>query len=275
MAVPRSLVWATHIDVMALDRVLLRRPGYLVVRSPSNPLYWWGNLLLFDSPPASGDRPRWELLFEAEFAHEPRVRHRTFAWDRTDGPLGAAQEEFLAHGYYLEKTVGLVASPDQIRPHRRENRDVVVRTLDPDGDRRLWDAVIEVQAASIDESEDAEAHREFSRARQRDLRRLFAAGRGAWYVALDAGGGGDVVGSLGVVVTGARGRFQAVDTVAAYRRRGIASRLVAEAAHRSAERYAVERFVIAADPDYHALGIYESLGFERVEQVCGVCRRPG
>jgi hypothetical protein len=33
--------------------------------------------------------------------------------------------------------------------------------------------------------------------------------------------------------------------------------------------------VIAADADYHALGIYESLGFRRVEQVAGVCRWPG
>jgi hypothetical protein len=34
---------------------------------------------------------------------------------------------------------------------------------------------------------------------------------------------------------GARGRFQAVDTAAAYRRRGICSRLLVEAARRSAE----------------------------------------
>jgi ribosomal protein S18 acetylase RimI-like enzyme len=75
-------------------------------------------------------------------------------------------------------------------------------------------------------------------------------------------------------VTGGRGRFQVVDTALAYRRRGICSRLVVEAARRSTDRHGAERFVIAADPDYHALGLYESLGFRRKERVAGVCRWP-
>jgi hypothetical protein len=32
--------------------------------------------------------------------------------------------------------------------------------------------------------------------------------------------------------------------------------------------------VIAADVGYHALGLYESLGFERREHVAGVCLWP-
>jgi ribosomal protein S18 acetylase RimI-like enzyme len=32
--------------------------------------------------------------------------------------------------------------------------------------------------------------------------------------------------------------------------------------------------VIVADEHYHALGLYESLGFERAERVLGVCRPP-
>jgi hypothetical protein len=49
---------------------------------------------------------------------------------------------------------------------------------------------------------------------------------------------------------------------------------VVEAAHHAAEHYRADRLVIAADPDYHALGLYESLGFERRELVSGLCRRP-
>jgi hypothetical protein len=36
---PRSLVWATDIAVLALDRVVERRDGYLGVRSPGNPTF--------------------------------------------------------------------------------------------------------------------------------------------------------------------------------------------------------------------------------------------
>jgi ribosomal protein S18 acetylase RimI-like enzyme len=105
------------------------------------------------------------------------------------------------------------------------------------------------------------------------LRALFRAGRGAWYVAIEPSTGA-VFGSCGVVVTAGRGRFQAVDTALAHRRRGISSRLVVEAAHRASEDFGAKRFVIVADAEYHALGLYESLGFERAEHVFGVCLWP-
>jgi ribosomal protein S18 acetylase RimI-like enzyme len=272
---PRSLVWATDIDVLPFDRVVERRDGFFVVRSPSNPMHYWGNLLLHDEPPRPGDAARWEALFDAEFGDEPRVRHRTFAWDRTDGAIGAAREEFGPLGYDVEESVGLVADADRVRPHARENRDVVVRALDPapGADEELWDAVVELQVASRDAGHDEEEYRAFVRARLGDRRALFRAGRGAWYVAIDSASG-DVASGCGVVVAAGRGRFQAVETALAYRRRGIASRVVAEAARRSADDHGAARFVIVADPGYHALGLYESLGFERAEHVVGVCRWP-
>ncbi len=270
---PRSLVWATDIDVLPLDRVVERRDGFLLVRSPGNPAHYWGNLLVFEAPPAAGDRLRWEALFEEAFGGDERVRHRTFAWDRTDGAAGVAREEFGAHGYDVEESVGLVA--ERLTPHPRESRDVVVRALDPaiGADEDLWDAVVEVQVAGRDEGHDEESYRAFSRARLDDRRALVREGRGAWYVALDPDTGA-VAGSLGVVVTDGRGRFQVVDTALAYRRRGICSRLVVEAARRSVEEHGAERFVIVADVGYHALGLYESLGFERREHVFGVCCWP-
>jgi ribosomal protein S18 acetylase RimI-like enzyme len=270
------LVWATDIDKLPPDRVVLRRDGYLVVRTPSNPPFWWGTYLLFDDPPATGDRTRWEQLFDAEFGDEPRIEHRTFGWDRVDGEIGDAQSEFVEAGYYMEDTIGLVAAPDQIRPHPRENRDVTVRTLDPapGADRELWEQVVELQVASRDEDhpEPEDVYREFTRYRMDELRMFFREGRGAWYVAL--AGEDTVAGSCGVVVTGERGRFHAVDTAAAHRRKGICSRLVVEAAHRSAKNHGAARLVIAAEADYHALGLYESLGFQRAEHVHGVCLTP-
>jgi ribosomal protein S18 acetylase RimI-like enzyme len=271
--VPRSLVWATGIDVLPLDRVVERRPEFLLVRSPSNPAHYWGNLLLFDDAPVAGDALRWEAMFDEVFADEPRVRHRTFAWDRTDGVPGAAHEEFASRGYRIDESIGLVAEAHQLAPHARENRDVEIRALDPGADEELWDAVVEVQLAGDDDEHEAESHRAYTRARIGDQRALFRAGRGAWYVAVDPTSG-EVAGSCGVVVTEGRGRFQAVDTAIAHRRRGISSRLVVEAARRASEDYGAQRFVIVADPAYHALGLYESLGFERAEHVFGVCLWP-
>jgi ribosomal protein S18 acetylase RimI-like enzyme len=273
--VPRSLVYATEIDVLPLDRVVVRRDGYLMIRSPSNPAHYWGNLLIFDEPPAEGDAQRWEQLFAQEFGDEPRVRHQTFAWDRTDGSAGRAREEFVSCGYDLQETVGLVAEPGQLRDHPRANREVLVRTLDPapGADAELWDAVVELQVSGREEGHGEESYRVFTLARLADRRVHFQAGRGAWYVALDPSSG-DVAASCGIVVTAGRGRYQVVDTALAYRRQGIASRLLIDAARHSANTHGAERFVIAADANYHALGLYESLGFTPQERVLGVCRWP-
>jgi ribosomal protein S18 acetylase RimI-like enzyme len=273
-AVPRSLVWATDIDVLPADHLVVRRDDHLVVRSPSNPGHWFGNLLVFDDPPGGGDRRRWEAVFAAEFADEPAIRHRTFCWDRTDDAVGAAPAEFEAAGYELERTVGLIAPPGDIRPHQRANREVAVRPLRPQrgaGDEALWEQVVELQVAGRAQRVDKDSHREFSRRRLGDLRVLFLAGRGSWYVALR---GDEVVGSCGIVVTDGRGRFQVVNTAAAHRRQGICSRLLVDAARHAAEVHGAQRLVIAADAGYHALGIYESLGFRPVERVAAVCRPP-
>ena len=272
---PRSLVWATDIDVLPPNRVIERHDDFLSVRSPSNPGHYWGNLLLFDDPPRASERERWEELFDAEFADEPRVRHRTFAWDRTGGELGSARVEFVEHGYELEETVGLVASPDELHDHPRANRDVTIRSLDPHGeaDLELWQQVVEVQVAAREESFGEDEYRQFSRTRQADLRTLFRRGHGAWYVALEPREM-RVLGSCGLVVTSGRGRFQTVDTVAEHRRQGICSRLLVEAGRSAAEHHGAQRLVIGADPHYHALELYETLGFRAVERVAGVMRHP-
>ena len=113
-AVPRSLVWATHIDVLGVEDVVERRDDHLVVRSPSSPSFYWGNLLLFDAPPGPGAGERWESIFADAFADDPRVRHVTLAWDGPDAPLGSAQAEFVPRGYDLDSSIGLVATPAEL-----------------------------------------------------------------------------------------------------------------------------------------------------------------
>jgi ribosomal protein S18 acetylase RimI-like enzyme len=274
-AVPRSLVWATDIDVLPLDRVVERGSGFLLIRSPGNPAHYWGNLLLFDREPRAGDAVRWEALFEDVFGDEPLVRHRTFGWDLTDGTCGAAHEEFSSRGYEIEESIGLVAHASQLVRHSRENREVAVEALDPTigADEARWNAVVELQVAGREDGHGEEEYRSFTRARLADRRALFRAGRGAWFAAIEPDTG-EVVASCGVVVTADRGRFQVVDTAPTHRRRGICSRLVVEAASRARDDYGAERFVIAGDADYHAVGLYESLGFERAERVFGVCAWP-
>jgi ribosomal protein S18 acetylase RimI-like enzyme len=281
---PRSLVLATDLDVLPGDRVVRRDGDHLVVRCPSNPHHWWGNFLIFDAAPRAGDGERWESRFAAAFADAPEVTHRAFTWDEPGGGEGAVVAEFGDRGYEVTRTAGLIAAPGEITAHDPAGRgsggtadgEIEIRSLDPrDGcDEPLWEGAVGVQLANeAADPQDGAAFEPFSRARLRDLRVLFAAGRGAWYVAIDRSAG-TVVAGCGVVATGTRGRFQAVDTVPSHRRRGIATTLVAHAAVDAAARHALRSLVIAADPDYHAIGIYRSLGFRERERTCGAHRPP-
>jgi hypothetical protein len=102
----------------------------------------------------AGDALRWEQLFETEI-DESVGGHRTFAWDTRDGSLGAAREEFLTRSYELEEIVGLVGTPDRVRPHSRGNREVSIVALDPTGgtDLDLWDQVLGARGREVDACE--------------------------------------------------------------------------------------------------------------------------
>lgn len=132
---------------------------------------------------------------------------------------------------------------------------------------------MEIQVADRDaERFNIDQHRAFCQVRMDDVRTLLMARAGAWYVALTAGG--EPVGSCGVIVTDGRARYQAVDTVDGHRRRGICSRLIVDAARDAAAHHGARTLVIVADPGYHALGIYTSVGFTAAEEMAGVCRAP-
>ena len=186
-----------------------------------------------------------------------------------------AREEIPPRGYELEEYVGLVAGHDEVAAHPRQNHEVVIQALEaaPGLDEDLWAAAVELQVANREAQFGEESHRVFTRARLAELRAHFELGRGTWYVARDAARG-EVVAGCGIVVTGGRARFQAVVTDHDHRRQGICSRLVVEAADHAAATYGAERFVIVADAAYHALGLYESLGFSRSERVFEAIRRP-
>jgi hypothetical protein len=74
----RSLAWRTDLIFPAFDGEIIDRGPFLVIRTPSNPSFYWGNFLLFDRPPGPGDEDRWPPLFADEIGTPPSVRHQTF-----------------------------------------------------------------------------------------------------------------------------------------------------------------------------------------------------
>jgi GNAT superfamily N-acetyltransferase len=267
----KSLLAATDIDVLPDSSIVEDRGEYVVVRTPTNPNFFWGNFLHWRRAPRAGDREVWEAAFDAEFGERPE-QHAAFSWD-VIGADGAALEEFGSAGYRMDRAVALVAEPHELVDHPRANRDVMVRALDPHGDEQLWAEVHDLQFAGREPGHVESNYDEFLSARMRDRRVRFEAGDGAWFVAQMPDG--TVAASCGVVVTDGRARYQAVDTLEAYRRQGIASRLVTEAGRVAVARFGARQLVIGADAEYHAMPLYESLGFVIRERCLAVVWWPG
>ena len=83
----QGLGWRTDLALLEISgSVLEDRGDHVVVRTPDNPTFWWGNFLMLAGPPAdAADARQWIGAFEAEF---PVAQHRTFGIDGTGGSRG-------------------------------------------------------------------------------------------------------------------------------------------------------------------------------------------
>ncbi len=257
----RSLAYRTNLFFPAYEGQILDRGEYLVVRTPSNPTFYWGNYLLFSHPPGAGDEIRWRELFAREIGVPPGVQHQAFGWDSPEGEVGLI-EPFLGLGFEADQ--GVVLTSSQPQPPARPASFVTIRPLASDAD---WNTAVEFQVACREPGLDEREYRIF-RARAMDrYRRMSADGRGDWYGAFFDD---RLVGDLGLFHQAGLGRYQSVTTHPDYRKRGIASTLVYEAGRRSIARCGLQSLVIVAEPDSSASRVYASVGFVAVERTVGL-----
>lgn len=235
------------------------RDGYLVVRTPANPTFHWGNFLLLSSP---GPASSWVEAFAREF---PDAEHIALGIDGTAGELGDA-EGWTAAGLTIELDTVMTAA--EVTPPPHPNTDADFRMLDSDED---WDAAVELKAAVNTEHEPV-GHRVFARRLLTAMRDLQERGAGGWFGAF---ADGHMVSGLGVFTDGSGvARFQSVDTHPEHRRQGLAGTLVYKASRYALDQLGVRTLVMVADPGYSAIRVYRSLGFTDSEAQVHLIRRP-
>jgi len=261
----RSLGYRTDLIFNRFSGVVADGGDCVVVRTPSNPGYYWGNYLIFRDPPGDDALPEWKRRFHQEIASRQPAPHFAFGWDSPAGERGRV-EPFLAEGFILNENV--VLTTDAVSPPPHPNGEVSIRPLTTDGE---WAQALENQVACHAAEFALPAYRVFKERQMGEYRRMAAAGLGAWFGAFLEG---RMVADLGVYVDGPVARFQAVETHPDFRRRGICATLVYEAAHHAQAALGAERLVMVADEHYHAARIYESLGFRPTERQLGLELRP-
>jgi ribosomal protein S18 acetylase RimI-like enzyme len=234
--------------------------GYLTIRSPRNPTFWWGNFLLIPESALQDEAATWMSRFAGAF---PGAAHVAIGVDATGAPA-LQPPGYRAAGFRLECSTVLTAAAVREPPHR--NDAALFRRLATEDD---WRQAVELQVASSDEPA---AAREFCERRIADQRRLAEAGHGACFGAFQAG---RLAAQLGLFSDGGTvARYQNVGTHPAARRQGLAGTLVYHAGRYGLGALGASTLVIVADPDYSAIRIYRSVGFAGQEIQLSLEREP-
>ncbi len=257
----RSLGYRTDLMIRTLEGSQIEDRGdYLVIRSPRNPGYWWGNFLLLGHP-EPGQAARWVATFAAEF---PAARHVALGIDVIE--IGDVHiGEYVAAGLQPQRFTVLTAQELAEPPH--PGRSAAYRELSGDDD---WRRAEELRA--ITNAGEPGADPDFLRARSAAERALTEAGHGSWFGAF---AGDELVAQLGLITDGSGiARYQNVETHPAWRRRGLAGSLVVAAGRHGLDVLGVTTLVIVADPLADAIKLYRSVGFADAETQVGFERQP-
>jgi GNAT superfamily N-acetyltransferase len=242
--------------------MVVDRGTYLLVHTPDNPDYFWGNFLIFPAPPSQGDCERWLFLFEKELGHRAGIHHQAFIWDGTCST--ADLSEFKSREFSVESTT--VMTSRHLSTPRKPHRGLAIKKVET---AREWEEVLELQIATTQSSFAPDAYRTFMTKKFTQYRSMTEKGLGHWFAAYL---GSKLVADLGIFFDEDIGRFQNVETHAEYRRQGICQTLVYQVSTWMLERDPSLTLVVEADVYGDAERIYTSLGYVESEQRTSLCR---
>ncbi|MFL6158767.1 MAG: GNAT family N-acetyltransferase [Marmoricola sp.] len=235
------LGWHTDLAVLRLGGSTVEDRGdHLVITTPANPSYWWGNFLLVTDPEAVHDPARWLDAFEQQF---PDAEHRAIGLvaEPADPQAWLDLRLFLEYADVLV-THGPVAPGPLADGYR-------VKIL---GDGDDWERSTRMRQLAFPTQDEFEA-------KVTETRIAIAPdGAETWFGAFL---GDELAAELGIADCGdGVARYRSVVTHPDHRRRGLTRHLLAVAAAHATERGA-STVVIVADADTDAGRLYRSAGF--------------
>ena len=253
--------WATDLAILEHTGSLVEEhPDHLVVRTPTNPDFHWGNFVLVTDEDAVDDADGWVGVFGDAFP--------AAGWVAVGLPrMPAAPAPWVALGLDLELE-DVLTTRTLPRPAPLTPGYTVRRFEGEDWEQDLARSVAENDTTG---EEDPASFLRFARGQLRARQDVSARGLGAWFGAFTAD---DVlVADLGIVRCGSISRYQDVTTDEAHRRHGLASHLLGVAAQWAADA-GCDQWVIVTGATNPAGRVYRACGFEPDTGAVQAYRRP-
>jgi GNAT superfamily N-acetyltransferase len=261
--------WHTDFVLHRFGAQVLERDDCLVVRTPSNPGFYWGNFLLLPQPPANEEVHHWLARFHEEIAAvQPGSRHVAIG---VNAPADAvARPAWAAAGFETHVTTLMMLAPGGLQPPSPPRGECLLRPLDLATE---GEALIDLEATDADGFEPS-GYRAYLRLQHRRYQAMQAAGLLTWFglrcegrLAASCGLLRDAAGP------GAMARFQRVVTHPAMRRRGLASAMVAGVACHAFDAWGARAVAMVADPADVAITLYRRLGWREAGTAMDLERR--
>lgn len=267
-----------------LNCILEQKYEFNIIRTPSNPIFYFGNFLALKIPLYRFDLNKWQAIFRDSFQHEPRVKHFTFTWERNIGNTDSDHEsntsaivkKFVAAGYEYEETHILTMNYDQFLQSNTNikplDKNIEFREISSESDWQQWQDV-GVENQDGDHSE--ESFRTYLADNILNYKNLAKNNYGEY---LGAFIDGKIIGYAGMYFLEGVARFQDVRVIEGHQNKGIAKQLLIQLINRQKQKHGavqpIETYVIVADEHYHATKLYQSLGFKITERECSLCWWP-
>ena len=251
---PRSLALITELGLAATHGRVTDRGEYVVVEVPAMPTWAAANYLALPRVPEPARIAYWIERCEQELV---AARTLSFRWDDpSDDELGRAA--LRNAGFTIDQNEVMAANEVLAPPHA-----MAIRALE--SGEVLSTALL---AWALADRHD-ERMRQLLHARASWFADLVDRGVARFYGAFDTvAGASKLVASCGLVDLGPIARYQDVQTLPAYRRRGLAGALLATAARELPGK----RYVIMTTADSDGARVYQRVGFQRVERTA-IARR--
>lgn len=269
---PLTLGWATDLAVLRLGGSEVTDHGdHLVVRTPQNPDFYWGNFLLARDAERANDVEHCLGLFRSAFPGATHVaigllgRADPTAWGPAGVEIGTEDVLVATSPPQVERPAGYQIAQFHDDASWAQAADFIVA-------QTLADLGFPASGMTPAQRDHVGVLTSFERRRVATRRALADSGRAAFFGAF---ADGQLVSDLGIVLLdpdpggglppdpqlAGTARYQTIRTHPAHRRRGLASALIAHAARWAQQRGAL-RFVLVADAGTAAAKLYRGLGFQ-------------